>query len=105
MDSPLTLDVPRPEEAPAAASDVPDFDFDLGEAPSTSTATSEPSVTSVDIPLDAGENPEAATKLELAFAYEEMGDRDGARELFQEVLAEGSASQQAAAKARLEQLG
>ena len=105
LDSPLTLDVPRPEEAPAAASDVPDFDFDLGEAPSTSTATSEPSVTSVDIPLDAGENPEAATKLELAFAYEEMGDRDGARELFQEVLAEGSASQQAAAKARLEQLG
>jgi pilus assembly protein FimV len=40
-----------------------------------------------------GENPEAATKLELAKAYEEMGDRDGARELLDEVLAEGSVAQ------------
>lgn len=47
---------------------------------------------------------EAATKLELAEAYEEMGDLDGARELLNEVLNEGSASQQAKAKAKLEQL-
>ena len=53
----------------------------------------------------ASDNPEAATKLELALAYEEMGDRDGARELLAEVLKEGSASQQAAAQARLNQLG
>ena len=51
------------------------------------------------------DNAEAATKLELALAYEEMGDRDGARELLAEVLKEGSATQQAAAQARLNQLG
>ncbi len=33
-----------------------------------------------------------------------MGDLDGARELLNEVLNEGSASQQAKAKAKLEQL-
>ena len=53
----------------------------------------------------ASDSPEAATKLELALAYEEMGDHDGARELLAEVLKEGSASQQAAAQARLNQLG
>lgn len=50
------------------------------------------------------DNVEAATKLELAQAYEEMGDLEGARELLNEVLNEGSAAQQAQAKARLEQL-
>lgn len=44
---------------------------------------------------------EVATKLELAQAYEEMGDREGARELLQEVLQEGSSQQQDAARARL----
>jgi pilus assembly protein FimV len=103
--APIEIEVQGAAQTSGIASEVPDFDFDLGEAPATSNSASESSVASVDIPLDAGENPEAATKLELAFAYEEMGDRDGARELFQEVVAEGSASQQAAAKARLEQLG
>lgn len=50
------------------------------------------------------DDPEVATKLELAQAYEEMGDREGARELLNEVLTEGSAAQQAAARARLDQL-
>ncbi len=39
-------------------------------------------------------DPEVDTKLELARAYEEMGDKDGARELLEEVLAEGSTGQQ-----------
>ena len=51
------------------------------------------------------DNPEVATKLELAMAYEEMGDRDGARELYQEALAEGSPAQQQAARAKLDGLG
>jgi pilus assembly protein FimV len=50
------------------------------------------------------DNVEAATKLELAEAYEEMGDLEGARELLNEVLNEGSAAQQALAKAKLEKL-
>jgi len=54
---------------------------------------------------DMSDNPEVATKIELAMAYEEMGDRDGARELFQEALAEGSLAQQKVARAKLDGLG
>lgn len=54
---------------------------------------------------DMPDNPEVATKIELAMAYEEMGDRDGARELFQEALAEGSPAQQKVARAKLDALG
>jgi pilus assembly protein FimV len=40
----------------------------------------------------------------LAKAYEEMGDRDGARELLQEVLGEGTAAQQVKARDMLARL-
>ena len=104
-----------------------DFDFDLGDAPAVAMQTpqAEPAIrpvdlSAIDLELNAAgsapsavgvaneavaDNPEAATKLELALAYEEMGDRDGARELLQEVLTEGSVIQQAAAQSRLDQLG
>ena len=49
------------------------------------------------------DSPEAATKLELALAYEEMGDIEGARELLNEVLNEGSLAQQEQARAKLVQ--
>lgn len=52
-----------------------------------------------------GANEEVATKLDLAKAYEEMGDLEGARELLQEVIQEGNAEQQAAAQAMLERVG
>lgn len=48
---------------------------------------------------------EVETKLELAKAYEEMGDKEGARELLEEVLREGSAAQQTAAEALIARLG
>ncbi len=47
---------------------------------------------------------EVATKLDLAKAYEEMGDRDGARELLNEVVKEGDAAQQQQARQMLEAL-
>lgn len=56
------------------------------------------------MPAGKADNPEVATKLELAQAYEEMGDLEGARELLNEVLNEGSESQQAQARAKLDQL-
>ena len=37
-------------------------------------------------------------KFDLAKAYEEMGDKDGARDILQEVVKEGDAEQQAQAK-------
>jgi len=48
---------------------------------------------------------ELATKLDLAKAYEEMGDKDGARELLNEVARDGDAAQQAQAKQMLGNLG
>lgn len=48
---------------------------------------------------------EVATKLDLAKAYQEMGDASGAREILDEVLREGDAEQREAAQALLNQLG
>ena len=39
------------------------------------------------------DDDEAATKLELAYAYQKMGDAEGAREILKEVLKEGNADQ------------
>ncbi len=110
--------------------DLADIAFDLGEPePQTSKAGGPASAdsglpelhatglpTTAEQPVAAQEatpaaasggdadDSEAATKLELAQAYEEMGDREGARELLNEVLNEGDAEQQAVARARLDQL-
>lgn len=45
------------------------------------------------------------TKFDLAKAYQEMGDNEGAREILQEVVQEGDAEQQANSKALLASLG
>jgi pilus assembly protein FimV len=55
--------------------------------------------------LDITPSEEVATKLDLAKAYEEMGDLEGARELLQEVLKEGDATQQEKAQAILAKIG
>lgn len=47
---------------------------------------------------------EVATKLDLAKAYQEMGDAAGAREILDEVMRDGDESQRASAKAMLDQL-
>ncbi len=48
---------------------------------------------------------EVATKLDLAKAYEEMGDKDGARELLNEVMKDGDAAQKGQAQQLLAKLG
>ncbi len=47
---------------------------------------------------------EASTKLDLARAYLEMGDKEGAREILQEVVSDGGPDQQADAKKLLDTL-
>ena len=47
---------------------------------------------------------DVATKLDLAKAYQEMGDSAGAREILEEVMNEGDAEQKTAAQAMLAQL-
>lgn len=121
-----------PAVAPADSGGI-DFDFDLGTpetaapAPLPEMSIETPAPAAAPAPLDLGgisleleppavsgtapaaagmpDNPEVATKIELAMAYEEMGDKDGARELFQEALAEGSPAQQKVARAKLDSLG
>jgi pilus assembly protein FimV len=107
-DSPLTTVAERGTELPEPQSFAPPLD--LG---SISLDLDSPEPTPVPEPLaNAGviedavpDNPESATKLELALAYEEMGDSDGARELLEEVLKEGSPGQREAAQAKLDTLG
>ena len=127
--------LPEAPAVAAADSDGIDFDFDLGSPataapaplPEMSIELSAPDATPAPAPLDLGgisleletptavdtesaaaaipDNPEVVTKIELAMAYEEMGDKDGARELFEEALAEGSPAQQKVARAKLDSLG
>ena len=51
-----------------------------------------------------GQWHDAATKLDLAKAYQEMGDVDGAREILQEVLHEGDEHQKSEAQSLLQKL-
>ena len=52
-----------------------------------------------------GQWHDASTKLDLARAYEEMGDREGAREILREVIHDGDEVQINEAKAMLAKLG
>lgn len=93
--SAMSLDIPVAEPA-APALDLGGLSLEL-DAPAAAPAAAPVS--------DVPDNPEVATKLELAAAYEEMGDHDGARELYQEAVSEGSPAQQEAARAKLAALG
>lgn len=111
-------------EVPAGAGDTmqldPDFKLDLG-ADATLSPSTPPDLKLDDISLSLDEAPKAdapaaggpkddhwydvQTKFDLAKAYQEMGDKDGAREILQEVIKEGDAAQQAEAKELLSSLG
>jgi len=52
-----------------------------------------------------GDTDENATKLDLAKAYIDMGDSEGARDILQEVMSEGNPQQQQEAKQLLSQVG
>jgi pilus assembly protein FimV len=81
-----------PASLPEPSADLPDFE--------ASTATFEPA------PVVMDENwEEVNTKLDLAKAYEEMGDLEGARELLLEVVSEGTADLVEQARAVLDRIG
>ncbi|NMM27959.1 MAG: FimV family protein [Glaciimonas sp.] len=78
-----------------------DLHFDPVEPPSASTQDNLDQVA----PADAGfGNIEMSTKLDLAVAYQEIGDKEGARELLNEVLIDGTAAQIEKAKILLAEL-
>ena len=89
----LNLDAGSPKKAEVAAPDLSTISLDLG-APEPSAPP-------------GGTDPkwqEIATKLDLAKAYEEMGDKDGARELLGEVMKDGDSAQKGQAQQLLEKL-
>ncbi len=92
------LDFPV-EEEPAKtphAIDLSDISLDLNE-PGEAVETAEG---------EHGERwHEVATKLDLAKAYQEMGDEIGAREILDEVMQEGDTAQQQEARMLIGQLG
>ncbi|MGJ8690048.1 MAG: FimV/HubP family polar landmark protein [Gammaproteobacteria bacterium] len=119
------------EEDDNIAFDDASFDLSIDEKPSVETP--EPAVEAVKAPVDdfddlqfvddslednaeeddeeleddldfLSDADEAATKLDLARAYFEMGDVDGAREILEEVVNEGNEEQVTDAKALLEKL-
>jgi pilus assembly protein FimV len=123
LDFDLAPSAPAPAadmHAEAPKEDKPSFDFDLGmdfpgskpgggsadlEVDPTKPArdaasASAPSIDLADLSLDlpggssgGGGGEAVGTKLELAKAYLEIGDKDGAREILQEVAKEGNAAQ------------
>jgi pilus assembly protein FimV len=125
----LSIDFNLPGDKPASAAtaspaptELGMIDFDLGPKTGTEpkTETSKPGSVdlagiSLDLGMPGGGNgsggapdarwQEVATKLDLAKAYEEMGDKDGARELLKEVVKEGDTAQQQQAQTMLQALG
>lgn len=99
LDFDFELDDKADPKATIRPSDVETLDLShggSGEMPDAGPPT-EP-------PQDIDLQQEVATKLELARAYEEMGDKEGARELVEEVLREGSGRQQEEARTILARL-
>ena len=115
----LEDDTPSPRTEPdAGADDLDDLNLELDDAgeddapaaeyepePQTAaTPSAETSEVSDDMLGDdddfdfLGETDENATKLDLARAYIDMGDAEGARDILNEVLSEGSDDQQGEAK-------
>jgi pilus assembly protein FimV len=98
LDFDLNIDVG--DEAPAAPAmavaplDLSTITLDLGSALEPAAAA----------PSNDPKWQEVATKLDLAKAYEEMGDKDGARELLNEVMQDGDTDQKGQAELLLARL-
>ena len=113
--------VPAAEE-PRSASGGLDFDMsgtslDTPREPkASSSAVQEIDLSGINLDLGTETSPQVSatgkddrwydvqTKFDLAKAYQEMGDKDGAREILKEVLQEGDAEQKAAAQTVLANL-
>jgi pilus assembly protein FimV len=102
----FSLDTEDADEKPTETSEADTgLDFDLGEAASADAAA-ETGDGLGDLSDDVfGEVDEVGTKLDLAKAYVDMGDSDGARSILDEVLEEGDDAQKAQAKELLGSLG
>jgi len=104
----MNLDTDSSETAPDTGGLSLDMGFDM-ESSSLDSDTGLDDMLGADVDgltEDAfGEVDEVGTKLDLAKAYVDMGDSDGARSILDEVLEEGDDSQKAQAQELLSQIG
>jgi pilus assembly protein FimV len=121
---PAAHDTPAPTSEPAPADD--EFALpELSAAPAPSDSAPQFDLSDIDLDLPAGATAEPLpelemagahegemsaahmemeTKLDLAIAYQEIGDKDGARELLDEVIKGGSSEQVSKAQSLRSQL-
>jgi FimV-like protein len=94
--------------APAANGGVGEVDLDVGaHGPSDAAFTVTQKLTSEEMALpdlEPATMSEVGTKLDLARAYMDMGDPEGARNILEEVLNEGSVAQKQEAQRLLQSL-
>ncbi len=109
--SDISLDLGAPTTAPVAEAPTLEFStgdtrFDLTQSAADFDAPQGGFEDSLITEADAEATPdsEMATKLDLAIAYQEIGDREGARELLDEVIKGGNPEQSEKARSLLHSL-
>ncbi|MFN3713419.1 MAG: FimV/HubP family polar landmark protein [Alcanivoracaceae bacterium] len=121
LDEPTAVSMPAVQPAATVQRDALDLDMDelsLDDEPTmTSAPVSAPASAATPAALEQaltgddddfdflGDTDENATKLDLAKAYIDMGDSEGAKDILQEVISEGNPQQQQEAKELLAQVG
>jgi pilus assembly protein FimV len=123
-DADVPPEAPAAESAPAAKPDFTPLDFHI-DLPPAGGGSAEPKpdtaaafkLPDIDLNLDGKQGApgvagsrdahwyDVQAKFDLAKAYEEMGDKAGARQILQEVIREGDVEQQAQAKQLLAGIG
>jgi len=83
--------------------DLSSISLDLSDATKDSNVLSSPSLASNDL-VDTMASEDVDIKLDLVAAYIDMDDKEGARELLEEIINEGSAQQQIRAKQLMDSL-
>ncbi|HJR32527.1 MAG TPA: FimV/HubP family polar landmark protein, partial [Pseudomonas sp.] len=115
LELPLDFDLSLADEMDATPDQPDAFENELNdvnaELERLSQSLGEPSFTEEDALASADDEldflsgtDEVATKLDLAQAYIDMGDNDGARDILNEVVTEGDAGQKSEAKEMLSRL-
>ncbi|MEQ6289495.1 FimV/HubP family polar landmark protein [Vogesella sp. GCM10023246] len=100
-----TAEVEPPKPASSNDDALASFDFDLSalDEPLTAAPVAEPVEAVSTAGLDVSDDP-LSTKLDLARVYLDMGDKEGAREVLEELVKEAQGSLKAEAEALLDSL-
>jgi pilus assembly protein FimV len=111
LDLPADFDLSLADETGTPDAFAAELDDVNAELESLSNSIGEPTFTEADAALGDDDDfdflsgtDEAATKLDLAQAYIDMGDSDGARDILNEVVSEGNAEQKTEAREMLSRL-